>query len=188
MEYKRLPLQLCLDTKKNLTNTHMRRGKRRVKSIIVFPLVWVVVFGAWYFLSGYLLARDAELYQALRDRGEPVPALVVDRKETRRNPGKSDERMEYALGLRIKVSSGQSSDVKLGVNKDKYDSQPQDSTIPVVAVRDEPARYMLQEDYDRHGPDGMRSDASNFRWLGGLLVSTMIAGLVVAFRKKPQPA
>jgi len=159
-----------------------------MKSIIVFPVVWVIVFGAWYFLSGYLLARDAELYRALHDRGEQVPALVVDRTETLRNRGKSDERIDYALGLRIKVASGQSADVRLGVNKDKYDAQPQDSTIPVVALRDEPARFMLQEDFDRHGADGMRTDASNFRWLGGLFVSTMIASLVVAFRKKPQQA
>ncbi len=150
--------------------------------------MWILAFVAWYFISGHLLARDKELFLALRDHGEPVAAVVIDRTETRRSPGKSDERMEYKLSLRITVSSGRSADTKYGVEKSRYDVQPLESTIAVVAATNEPSRYMLQEDFDRHGPDGMRKDAADFRWIGGALTSTLLAGLIVAFWGKSQKA
>jgi hypothetical protein len=159
-----------------------------MKKVYLFPLVWSAVFCAWYFISGNLLERDKELFLTLRDRGEHVAAVVVDRTETRRSPGKSDERMEYALRLQINVSSGQSADARLGVDKGRYDAQPLQSTIAVVAAPTEPSRYMLQEDFERHGPDGSRTDAGSFRWLGGAVVSTLLAGLVVAFWGKSQKA
>ncbi len=159
-----------------------------MKKVYLFPLAWSVIFFAWYFIAGHLLARDAELFQALRDHGEQVAAVVVDRTETRRSPGKSDERMEYALALRIKVLSGRSADTRLGVDKSRYDAQPLESTIAVVAAAEEPSRYMLQEDYDRHGTDGTSTNAASFRWIGGALMSTLIAGIIVAFWGKSQKA
>lgn len=156
-----------------------------MKPIYVFPLVWVAVFCIWQPLAAYMLANDANKYQTLREGGEHIEAVVVDRIETRGTTSHSDD-YDYALRLRIKVASGQTIDTKLKVTKERYDAHPVESTMSVVAKRDDPSQYMLQEDYDRHGPDGMREDAPVIRWLGGFFVATLITVFYAVFRRKPE--